>query len=199
MPDDLHVRRLRGPEIAPYIADLARLRITVFREWPYLYDGSEAYEATYLQRYQACDESALVLVCAGDRVVGASTAMPLDREMPEFQNPFAGGDLAIADVYYLGESVLLPAYRGRGLGHRFFDEREAAARELGRFGHTAFCAVDRAADDPRRPAGYRALDGFWQKRGYVRRPGLSATLRWQELGGTGETANRLTFWTRRLV
>jgi hypothetical protein len=37
----IEVRRLAGAEVAPYLDDLARMRIEVFREYPYLYDGSE--------------------------------------------------------------------------------------------------------------------------------------------------------------
>ena len=40
-----------GTAVAPYLDDVARLRIAVFREWPYLYAGDAAYEATYLQAY----------------------------------------------------------------------------------------------------------------------------------------------------
>src|SRR3712207_8363574 len=57
-------------------------------------------------------------------------------------------------VYYFGESVLLPAYRRRGIGHAFFDAREQAALEYG-FRIAAFCAVERPADDPRMPPDYR--------------------------------------------
>ncbi|MBI1777190.1 MAG: hypothetical protein HYR63_17775 [Proteobacteria bacterium] len=36
------VERVTGTELERRIADLARLRIEVFREWPYLYDGDSA-------------------------------------------------------------------------------------------------------------------------------------------------------------
>jgi GNAT superfamily N-acetyltransferase len=102
-----------------------------------------------------------------------------------------------ARVCYFGESVLLPADRGPGIGVAFFAAREAQARRLG-LAEAAFCAVDRAPDDPRRPADYVPLDGFWTRRGYTRQPGLAVTFSWRELGGTAEVANRLTFWTLRL-
>lgn len=198
MADDLSVCRLRGPEIAPHMEALAQLRIRVFREWPYLYDGSVAYEARYLQRYLDSADATLVLVRDGDRVVGASTAIPLAQEMDAIRAPYEAAGRDLDAYFYLGESVLLPSYRGRGLGHRFFDEREAAARELGRFSWTTFCAVDRAADDPRRPVGYRPLHAFWQKRGYQRDPALTAYLAWQEIGESTQSAKPLTFWLRPL-
>ena len=47
----LTFREYVGPEIASVINDLARLRVAVFRDWPYLYDGDAAYEREYLARY----------------------------------------------------------------------------------------------------------------------------------------------------
>ena len=78
---------------------------------------------------------------------------------------------------------------------RSFDRREAHARALGRFRWTAFCAVDRSPDDPRRPAGYRSNDAFWHTRGYARLPGLTVTLPWDEVG-RGLVDHGLTFWLR---
>ena len=91
----------------------------------------------------------------------------------------------------------MQAQCGRGIGHAFFDAREAHARALGRFRMTAFCAVDREQDDPRRPAGHRDNDAFWSRRGYVRRPELRMQLAWDERG-RGECEHTLTFWTRAL-
>jgi len=91
--------------------------------------------------------------------------------------------------------VLLPGYRGLGVGHAFFDRREAHARALGRFRWTAFCAVDRDGDDPRQPPDYRPNDAFWTRRGYARQPGMTMHLPWNE-AGHGEVAHALTFWLR---
>ena len=170
----------------------------MFREFPYLYDGDPAYEARYLQACMDSPGSLCVLALDGGRVVGASTAMPLADEGEAFRQPFARRGIAVEDVYYCAESVVLPGYRGRGLGHRFFDAREAHARALGRFRWTAFAAVDRAADDPRRPARHRGHEAFWTRRGYVRQPGMTMRLAWKELGESGESEKPLTIWLRPL-
>jgi hypothetical protein len=46
----LSFREFAGTEIAGVVDDLARLRVTVFRDWPYLYDGDAEYERRYLER-----------------------------------------------------------------------------------------------------------------------------------------------------
>ena len=197
MPN-LRIETFQGEQIAPRLADVAGLRIAVFRDYPYLYDGDEAYEQRYLATYAACVDSIFVLVFDGERVVGASTGIPLRDDGAAFQQPFVDRGIEIGRVFYFGESVLLPAYRGLGVGHRFFDEREAHARRLGGFEWTAFAAVDRADDDVRRPEGHRGNDAFWHKRGYVRQPGMTMRLAWKELGEAEESEKPLTFWLRRL-
>jgi len=194
----LRTQVLRGAAIAPWLDDVARLRIAVLRDFPYRYDRDAAYEARYLQTYVDAVDSVCVLALDGERVVGASTGLPLDDEEDAFKAPFRDRGIDTADVFYCAESVVLPAYRGRGLGHRFFDAREAHARELGRFGWTAFAAVDRDANDPRRPADARGNEAFWMRRGYARQPGMTMHLSWKELGEATESAKPLTFWLRPL-
>jgi GNAT superfamily N-acetyltransferase len=187
---------VRGADIAPHLDPIAQLRIVVFREWPYLYDGDLAYERRYLERYTRVDDSLIVLVRDQGRVVGASSGLPLTRDEPAFQQPFLDRGLDVGSVFYFGESLLLPVYRGQGLGHRFFDERERHAAASGNFTTTAFAAVDRAADDPRRPPGHRGNEEFWRKRGYIRHPGMTMRLSWKQVGETQESAQQLTFWLR---
>lgn len=196
--DPIRVRRLSGEALRPHLDDVARLRIAVFRDWPYLYAGDMAYERDYLAAYAASPGSVFVLAFAGGEVVGASTGLPLLDDAEAFRAPFTGSGIRPEEVFYFGESVLLPAWRGRGIGHAFFDHREAHARELGRFGWTAFAAVDRAPDDPRRPAGHRGNERFWQGRGYARREDMRMRLPWEEIG-VGECGHTLTFWLRRLA
>ena len=193
------VRRVGGADVGPWLDEVARLRIAVFRDWPYLYDGDLVYEREYLAAYARSADSVFALAFDGERVVGAATGLPLADDSDAFQKPWRDAGRSEDEVFYFGESVLLPAYRGQGVGHRFFDEREAHARELGRFGCTAFCAVDRDEEDARRPAGHRGNEAFWRKRGYRRQPGLTVRLAWQEQGEPAPSEKPLTFWTRPLA
>ena len=195
---EVAVRRLVGAGIEPWLDAVARLRIAVFRDWPYLYAGDFGYEQDYLRAYARSPDSVFVLAFDGDTVVGAATGLPLADDTEEFQRPFLDAGRAVDEVFYFGESVLLPAWRGRGIGHRFFDEREAHARSLGRFTMTGFCAVDRAPDDPRRPKGHRGNEAFWTGRGYVRQPGMTVRLAWQEIAEECPSEKALTFWLRLL-
>lgn len=192
----IDIRVVTGHEVDPFIPQLARLRITVFREFPYLYDGDEAYERRYLQTYRDAGSSVFVLAMEGDDVVGASTGLSLVEADDEFQMPIAdSNDLELGDVFYFGESILLASHRGHGIGHRFFDERERHAASLG-FAVTAFCAVERPSAHPLRPPGYRPLHSFWKKRGYVHRPDLVARYAWKDLDEEDETEKPMSFWIR---
>ena len=192
------VEAITGAAVGEYLAALAVLRIEVFREWPYLYDGDVAYEERYLAPYATTADALVAIAWAGDELVGAATALPLTAHSDEVVPPLAAAGYDPATVYYFGESVLRRDFRGRGLGHRFFDEREAFARARG-YRTAAFCAVDRPADHPRRPADYVPLDRFWGKRGFVRRPDIVGQFAWKDLDAEAETAKPMVFWTKALA
>src|ERR1700733_15359022 len=113
MKQDLKILRLKGQDILPYIPELAKLRIEIFKAYPYLYDGDLDYEYNYLNTYVKCKESILVIALDHDKVVGVSSAIPLEFETIEFQTPFLEIGINIKDVFYFGESILQVAYRGR--------------------------------------------------------------------------------------
>lgn len=189
---------MTGRAIEGYLGALAELRIAVFQEYPYLYLGDLEYERRYLASYAAGEAGLVVLAKDGERVVGASTALPLAQHSDDVVPPLERAGYPARSVYYLGESVLEPAYRGRGLGRAFFEHRERRARELG-FRVAAFCAVDRPADHPRRPPGYRGHDALWASCGFQRRPDLVARFSWRDLGDDAETEKPMTFWLKELA
>lgn len=192
----IRIERCSGAGVQPHLQALAMLRIAVFREWPYLYQGDLGYEADYLAAYARSADSVFVLAFDGDEVVGAATGIPLADDAEAFIAPVRAHGLAPEQVFYFGESVLLPAYRGQGIGGRFFDGREAHARSLRRFRYTAFCAVIRELGDPRQPEDFTPLHGFWRKRGYAPVEGLVAELEWLETFHDLPTRHQLQFWMR---
>jgi GNAT superfamily N-acetyltransferase len=199
MVGGLRLERLTGPDLQSRLADLARLRIAVFRDFPYLYDGDPDYERDYLETYVRSPDSALIVAFDGDSVVGAATALPLVDETDEVIEPFRRQRYDVERIFYFGESVLLQPYRGRGVGVAFFEEREGWARRLGRFHLACFCAVYRPADHPQRPKGYVSLDAFWRRRGFQLLTDMESTFAWKEVDETTASAKRMLYWSKILT
>jgi GNAT superfamily N-acetyltransferase len=194
----VRIETLGRAEFDRALPALAALRIEVFRAWPYLYEGTLDYERGYLEKFAATEGSVIVTATDGDVIVGCATAAPLLGHEPEFAEPFLAAGYAPSAIFYFGESVLQSKYRGRGIGHAFFDHREAAARLVSGVTHTAFCGVVRPADHPARPADYVPLDAFWTRRGYAKVPDLVAHYHWRDLGEAEKSKKPMQFWMRRL-
>ncbi|GLU50638.1 GNAT family acetyltransferase [Dyadobacter frigoris] len=188
----------QGQAIESVFDDLAKLRIAVFRDYPYLYEGTEEYEKDYLKIYSNSDSSFLFAIYDGEKMVGATTCIPLRDETEDIQAPFKEAGFDISSIFYFGESILLSQYRGLGLGHRFFDAREEYAESFGTFKTTCFCSVERI-NHPAEPADYRPNDTFWIKRGYKKVPNLKATMEWPDIGETISTPKTMIFWMRETV
>ena len=199
MAAPIRIEPYRGRALRPLLPALARLRAAVFREWPYLYDADPEYEAAYLRTYGESARAAVFVALDGGEPVGVATCLPLEDETENVTAPFRARGLDPARFFYFGESVLLPRYRGRGIGVRFFQAREEHARAVSDCDFACFCAVQRPADHPARPADAAPLDAFWRRRGYAFRPDLACAMRWKEVGQPDETEHTLAFWLRSLT
>ncbi len=189
------IQTVSGVEVLPWLDAVATLRIEVFRDFPYLYDGELDYERRYLATYAQSPNSLFVLALDGEHVVGASTGIPLADADAEFQTPFIEQGIPVDSVFYFGESVLQRAYRGQQLGHRFFDQREQFAKALGKT-ITAFCAVERPEKHPMRPQDYTTLECFWQQRGYSKKTAMQTFYEWRDIGDPEPTAKPMIFWLK---
>lgn len=194
----VRVEFMRGEAITPLLPALSRLRIAVFRAWPYLYDGTPEDENEYLAHFAASAGAGLAVAFDGAQPVGCSTAMPMADADEAIRAPLADAGFPAPRTAYFGESVLLPSYRGQGVGVAFFAERERHARDVLGADFAAFCAVDRPAVHPLKPADAVPLDAFWTHRGFVRLPGVACEMSWKQVDGAEEVTNRLTFWAKPL-
>ncbi len=186
-----------GEAIKPLIPDLAALRIEVFREWPYLYDGDQESEDTYLRDFASAKDAIVVSAREGVQIVGAATGSALAAHHDEFAAPIDKLAVDPSQVFYCAESVLRATSRGQGFGHAFFDAREAHARACG-YAYSCFCAVVRPDDHPLRPEDPRSLAPFWSARGYAPVSGAVAQFSWRDVGQSVETEKALQFWMRSL-
>lgn len=195
----VHYTRHQGEGAKEFFTELANLRMTVFHDFPYLYDGDFDYEKNYLSTYFSCPESFLCLCWNDDKIVGATTAIPLQHEEKAFQKTFLDHGMNPSDVFYFGESILLGEYRGQGVGKQFFVEREQYARALRPFKFLSFCAVVRPTDHPLRPKDYTPLDGFWNSRGFEKKEGFTTSYSWKDRGHTDETKKQMQFWLKKIT
>lgn len=192
----MKLQTLTGAAFEKAIPDLARLRIEVFREYPYLYDGSFEYEERYIKRLAAAKHS--IIIAASDergKIVGCETGSALAAHNEELAAAFREWHPDLTKIFYCSESLLLPEWRGRGLGHEFFRLREAHATARG-YKYSVFCAVMRPATHSLKPLNYSPLDGFWEKRGYRKLPGVVTAFRWKDIDQPQESEHPMQFWMR---
>jgi GNAT superfamily N-acetyltransferase len=191
-----------GNAINEVIDEIAKLRMTIFREFPYefpyMYEGSLEYERRYLQTYAQCSEAILVLVYDGNKVIGGVTGMPLSLENAETKGPFIENQLDLATVFYLGEILLYPEYRQQGLGKRLETFIVDYAKGLG-FKEIALCSVARNATHPQAPAGYYSATEIWPKWGYESRAELVTEFSWQDVGDDKETKKPMNYFTKSIA
>lgn len=196
--NNFEVFSVHGNSIDRYTIELAELRTTVFKEYPYLYSGNIEEEMRYLSTYTSCPESIAIFIKENNAIIGASTAIPLQSAAVDTQKPFIDNSHKLSEYLYLGESVLLPDYRGKGLYKHFFKHREDHARKMG-CTKTTFCAIERDTNDPRQPKGYVDLSQKWNHFGYNKENKLQTKYEWTETEALSPSVNSMIFWVKSLL
>jgi GNAT superfamily N-acetyltransferase len=193
----MELKNYFGKEIATVIDELGNLRISVFRSFPYLYEGNLAYEKDYLQTYINANDSMLFSIWENGEMVGATTCIPLINETVEVKEPFEKSGLVLEEIFYFGESVLLPPFRGRGIGKLFFNQREKHASSFGTFRSLYFCGVERPPNHPLKPSNYQPLNSFWRSRGYTP-TSLVSYFEWQDINEKSPSLKKMIYWKKDL-
>jgi GNAT superfamily N-acetyltransferase len=190
------IKAFSGKAAKQYFPQIADIRINLFREYPYLYDGSYEYEREYLDTYFESPKSKILLVLEGDKVVGFSNSIPLSEELEEIQAPFIQQGEDLGAYLYIGEVMLYPKYRGKGLLRKFLDYHHARAKQLG-YSQLTFMTVNRDDNHPSRPQHYQPLEPLWEHFGYKREKDMQITLPWKQIDTHKEESNYLAIWVKQ--
>jgi hypothetical protein len=188
---------LHGNEITPFLSSIAKLVIDTFKEYPYLHQDDLFSLIEFLKMYSECPESTVLLVLDCSNIVGISSGIPTRFDSKKFQKPFIDNGIDVNKVYYLGDSILLPIYRGKKIYRDFFIKREMAAAEFG-YSICAFVSVERISNDPRRPDNYFSLEEIWLRYGYKKYPELTIEQEWVDVGDKKPSKKNFVYWLKYL-
>ncbi|MCO7222853.1 GNAT family N-acetyltransferase [Pleionea sp. CnH1-48] len=195
---EFSIRLLTNEEVRQNIPSIARLRIDIFSEYPYLYQGGFDYESKYLSKFNDTPDSIIVTLSQDNTVVGAITGLPLQYEDDDVQSPWQKKEGDVASMYYFSEILLYPRVRGRGYGKRLFQFAEEAIQELGRYSEFLIATVIREDDHPGRPENYSSLEPLWRSLGYEKRDDKVCHISWREIGEESESDKPLVFWRKSI-
>ena len=198
MTPDIKIRTLRGAGIKTYIPSIVKVRNEVLKEYPYMRDNPVEEDTKYFKHLSQSKDSIAVLIFDGPKIIGVTTGMPLEEQLPFLQKPFLEKKIKLSEIFHFGVCALLKPYRGRGIAHHFFDLREEHVKHLKRFKKISLTCVLRPKNHPKKPKDYISLDSFWKKRGYVERKDLISENAWREHDEKAPTPKSLVFWVKEI-
>lgn len=186
-------RIFKGKEIAAIIQDLADLRIQVFQDYPYLYEGSLEFE--YLNKYVESDFSFLFTIWENEKLIGATSCIALKDEAAEVKEPFEKTNSDVNSIIYFGESILLKDFRNQGFGKLFMQKRIEFAQSFSWCKEVYFCSVERPENHPLKPIGYKDLHEFWLSQGFSPTD-LSSVFVWKDINESQESEKKMNYWKK---
>lgn len=192
---DIHVRSFSGQGIRPYIHSIAKLRCEILKDYPYFEEPNPHGETAFLRKISMSPETVGVLIFDNTTLVGVSFGYPFSLEDPSLHTPFQEKGWDIGSCYFFGESTLLKPYRGRGIGHHFFDARESVALQCHHFQKIAFSAPTSLELTEERPSDFVPMHDFWRKRGYIHHPEMHVVVHKKKVDNYPEET-ALSFWIK---
>ncbi|MDD2900219.1 MAG: GNAT family N-acetyltransferase [Desulfuromonadaceae bacterium] len=188
---------LTGSAVAECLDDLASLRITIFREYPYLYDGLRKDELTYLRHYMETPEALVISVKDSGKMIGAATGMPLRYENESLVAPFSSTPYSVDDLYYVGEILFSPTYRDNGRGLRLLNQIEEYVSTLETYRFLTCATIVRPDNHSLRPENYIPIDRFLARTGFSMLPDVTTNFTWLETDGVSRD-HEMQFWLKEL-
>lgn len=198
----MQILKYTGEAVVDHIQPISEFRILYFKEFPYCYQGNYEYEKEYFLGFSQEKNALVIELLDKGQTIGLSTAMPLVSDadiLKDAEAAFVRAGSNPLDYYYLGEVILHPDWRGKGLVKKILQMNEVFALENG-FSKMCLSVVIRDEFDPRKPQNYRSSDHVWEKAGYLKKD-IFIDYHWPTIledGSVKELTNPMVFWTKSL-
>lgn len=184
------------------IDQLACMRITAFKEFPYLYEGSKQYELEYLNEYQQkAIDGFLVQAWDKQNLVGILTGCALTSDIEIVRDGarlLANQNVSIQNYYYIGEAIITPEYQGKKILPHMLWKLGKTVVSLGKYSSLCFLTVIREDNDSRKPELYKPTEPLWLKLGCQKRADIRCSFEWPTImtdGSVQNIFNDVEFWT----
>ncbi len=196
--NNVTIKPLFGEQIHKHLEEFAHLRINIFKNYPYLYNGNINYEKDYLNAYLQSQNSVLIGAFYNNELVGGATAILMQDSYPEVKQPFLAQNYNINNIVYFGESVLLDRFQNSGIGHKFFIHRELFALSYKNVNYTTFCHVVRDSNSLNITNTIdNKLYALWNSHRYFKDKNLTSFFSWQDIGEKNETQKTMQFMLKK--
>ena len=198
--EKIYIKTFRGESITPYIKDITELCITIYREYPYLYEGTEEEYLPFIEHYTCSNYGIACLLFDNTKPIGVAIGMPMDEMREKYKKPFinARPQENCEELFYLGEFLLLNDYRDQGFGKQMYLELERLVKENPKLKKICFCKFDETDQGPLMPENYKALDHFWEKLEFDKCDDLTVTVYWRNIYSEEDSPHKLMHWLKTL-
>lgn len=196
--NEFSIKILVGSQMEEIVPFWAHIRLTFFNEYPYLYDGTLEASHAYCREVMSYKDAAAIVAYSNNEPIGILTGTSMASYSQHFGEPDAFRAMGIDPntLYYFGDVIILPEYRGNGLTRCLFQGLESW---IVAHGYVSGCFVTEShASHPLKPLGYRELDSLWVALGY-RKTHINAQYEWNTIQPAGPSRKQehvMPYWVK---
>ena len=189
----------RGNDFAPYLKRLSQMRMTHYRGYPYLYEGSDDYEHEYIADFPNNQHSIMVGAFESGELEGFVLGTPLEGDSPILAS-ISDKVHRRATTYYIADIILNSGLRAQRISETLMNTIEREIISLG-YKQICFLTVFRPENHPTRPPGYVESRALWERFGYVKQP-AKLTYDWASLNAAGNLTmqtHEMNLWSKIII
>ena len=189
---------LKGNEVIPHLKRLIEIRLSFYRDYPYLYDGSIEDEENYLRMYGNSENTLLVVAKRDDEVVGAILGLPLPESPEENKEAFQDLEISPEDLFYLGDNIVIRELKIGNVQEQMYHQFEGAVNHLKKYRGIVVCEIERDVNDPKKITNDTFYEFAWHTQGFIREPNQIVNFSWKEIGDSKSSNHHMVFWRKSL-